>query len=188
MKRGIVKKVIVILQACALAVSSLLFGGTHSLSADSSGAVRVGLNNPIIADHHQATLSKLKSIPSEWIEKAKSTLHIVYGHTSHGSQVTDGMTGLAKFLGSSWSWNNGGSSGTLDLKDTPGSLNTDLGNSSWSSITRNYLKSNTGINAVMWSWCGQVSGASEEYINNYLDSPDKCSLKTLNIVSFKKDF
>ena len=168
MERGIVKKLIVFLQAFALAVSSLLFGGLHSLTADFSGAANDNLKKGIIADHQNATLSKLKSIPSQWIEKAKSSLHIVYGHTSHGSQITDGMTGLAKFLGSSWSWNNGGSGGALDLKDTPGSFKTDLGNSSWASITRSYLKSNTDINVVMWSWCGQVSGASESAINQYL--------------------
>ncbi|NLO40168.1 MAG: hypothetical protein GX115_11960, partial [Ruminiclostridium sp.] len=86
MERGIVKKLIVFLQAFALAVSSLLFGGLHSLTADFSGAANDNLKKGIIADHQNATLSKLKSIPSQWIEKAKSSLHIVYGHTSHGSQ------------------------------------------------------------------------------------------------------
>ncbi|MBN2051768.1 MAG: hypothetical protein JW760_15055, partial [Spirochaetales bacterium] len=31
-------------------------------------------------------------IPEEKIQQAKDVLHIAYGHTSHGSQVTDGMT------------------------------------------------------------------------------------------------
>ncbi len=175
MKRGIFQKMIVILQALALAVSSLLFGGAHSLAAETGGSsgANGSLKNAIIADHHNATLSRLKSIPSEWIEKAKTTLHIVYGHTSHGSQVVDGLTGLAKFLGSTYSWNSGGSGNALDLRDTPGSFKTDLGDSSWASITSSYLKSNSSINVVMWSWCGQVSGASESYINNYLKAMSK---------------
>jgi len=28
-------------------------------------------------------------------QPGKATLHIAYDHTSHGSQITDGMTGLA---------------------------------------------------------------------------------------------
>lgn len=170
MKRVLVRKVIVLLQAFAFAVTSLLFGGAHSKAAEPGGTADAssGLKNAIIADHHNATLSKLKNIPSEWIEKAKTTLHIVYGHTSHGSQVTDGMTGLVKFSGSEYSWNSGGSGGALDLRNTPGSFKTDLGDSSWASITRSYLKNNSDVNVVMWSWCGQVSGASESYINNYL--------------------
>ena len=39
----------------------------------------------------------LDDIPDQWITKAKSDLHIAYGHTSHGSQITTGMTGLASF-------------------------------------------------------------------------------------------
>lgn len=166
MKRGYVQKIIVILQTFAIAASSLIFGLTHSI-ADSTSKLPIP-GSAIIADHNHATLSKLKSIPIEWIDKAKKDLHIVYGHTSHGSQVTDGMAGLSKFLGNTYSWNSGGTDGALELRNTPGSFNTDLGNSSWASITRNYLKSNSSINVVMWSWCGQVSDASESYINNYL--------------------
>jgi len=45
----------------------------------------------MIIDHN---CTKLSSIPVEWVTKARQTLHIAYGHTSHGSQLTDGMTGL----------------------------------------------------------------------------------------------
>lgn len=166
MKRRYVQKIIVILQAFAMAAGSLFFGLTPSI-ADSTSKLPIP-GSAIIADHNHATLVKLKSIPLEWIDKAKKDLHIVYGHTSHGSQVTDGMTGLSKFLGSTYSWNNGGTEGALDLRNTPGNFNTDLGNSSWASITRNYLKANSDINVVMWAWCGQVSTATESYINIYL--------------------
>ena len=91
----------------------------------------------LIIDHSSA---KLASIPSEWISAAKSNLHIAYGHTSHGSQLTEGMSGLISFKGSSYSWNNGGTNGALDLHDY--AMSGDLGNpdrTSWASRTRTYL-------------------------------------------------
>lgn len=117
-------------------------------------------------DHNTTDLSE---IPSEWLTKARSDLHIAYGHTSHGSQVTDGMTGLVSFSGSEYAWNNGGTGGALDLHDyaMPG----DLGNpnyTQWASETRNYLSVNPDVNVIVWSWCGQVSSATEADINTYL--------------------
>ncbi len=112
----------------------------------------------------------LSSIPDEWIENAKENLHIAYGHTSHGSQLTSGMTGLAEFKGDKYAWNNGGTGGALDLHDY--AMSGDLGNpdfTNWEKETRNYLKDHPGVNVIIWSWCGQVSGASEQNINTYLD-------------------
>jgi hypothetical protein len=79
------------------------------------------------------------------------------------------MSGLVDFAGSIYSWNEGGSSGALDIHDyaMPG----DLGNpdrTAWAAETRSYLAAHSGINVVMWSWCGQVSDASAEDINTYL--------------------
>ena len=127
-------------------------------------------NSAIIADHNNATLADLNAIPAEWISSAKSNLHIYYNHTSHGSQITSGMTGLAGFKGNAYAWNANGSNGALQLADT---YNTDLGNKDWPEITRSYLKKHPEINIVMWSWCGQVSGASEDYIKTYLNAMDK---------------
>jgi len=112
----------------------------------------------------------LDAIPSEWIAAAKSDLHIAYGHTSHGSQVTDGMTGLVTFKGDTYAWNNGGTNGALDLHDY--AMTGDLGNpdrTSWADRTRMYLEENTDVNVIIWSWCGQVSTASEADINTYLN-------------------
>ncbi len=121
----------------------------------------------LIIDHR---CTRLDLIPGTWISEAKQKLHIAYGHTSHGSQITDGMTGLATFKGSVYSWNNGGTGGVLDLHDyaMPG----DLGNpdrSAWATQTRTYLASNTDVNVIIWSWCGQVSAATEADINTYLN-------------------
>ncbi|NSW95074.1 MAG: hypothetical protein HPY62_10260, partial [Bacteroidales bacterium] len=120
----------------------------------------------IIADHNS---TKLLSIPSEWIDKAKETLHIAYGHTSHGSQLTEGMSGLVSFKGAEFKWNNGGTDGALDLHDY--AMSGDLGNpdrTSWAARTRTYLDANPEVNVIIWSWCGQVSSASEADIDTYL--------------------
>jgi len=125
----------------------------------------------IIADH---TTINLANVPQDAIVQAKENLHIAYGHTSHGSQITTGMTGLVSFAGAPYGgnlyrWNNGGTNDALDLHDY--FVDGDLGNPdrvTWASRTRTYLDANPDVNVVMWSWCGQVDG-TEADINTYLD-------------------
>jgi len=121
----------------------------------------------LIIGHANTTLS---SIPSEWITKARQTLHIAYGHTSHGSQLTEGMNGLIAFKGDDYKWNNGGAGGALDLHDY--AMEGDLGSpdfTTWAARTRSYLAANTDVNVIVWSWCGQVSWAAEADIVTYLN-------------------
>jgi hypothetical protein len=89
------------------------------------------------------------------------------------------MTGLASWKGSLYAFNNGGSSGALDFRDfdlaayaysTGTARADDLGDPDWVQNTRNYLNAKPQINVIMWSWCGQVSTASESDINDYLNS------------------
>ena len=113
----------------------------------------------------------IDAIPSAAIDSARSRLHIAYGHTSHGSQLVTGMAGLVDFKGDLYRFNNGGTGGALDLRDTPFSGADDLGNpdrTAWAAATRAYLDAHTDVNVVIWSWCGQVGSATEEDINNYL--------------------
>jgi hypothetical protein len=121
----------------------------------------------IIIDHSS---TRLTSIPANWVTAAKQNLHIAYSHTSHGSQITGGMTGLVNFKGSAYNWNNGGSGGALDLHDY--AISGDLGapdRTTWAALTRTYLAANPDVNVVMWSWCGQVSTATEGDITTYLN-------------------
>jgi hypothetical protein len=128
-------------------------------------------NNPSEKDmiiNHSCT--KLSTIPSTSISAAKQKLHIAYGHTSHGSQLISGMSGLVTFKGNSYAWNNGGTGGALDLHDY--AMDGDLGNpdrSTWATRTRTYLASNPDVNVIIWSWCGEVSDATESNINTYLN-------------------
>lgn len=128
---------------------------------------------PTIVDHTSIDLSK---IPVEWIDKAKTDLHIAYGHTSHGSQLITGMTGLETFKGDPYLWNNGELDGELDIRDgyLPGDLGSN-GDLTWADATRSYLGDwrNADINVIIWSWCGGVSTNSAESIDIYLNEMTK---------------
>ena len=127
----------------------------------------------IVVNHSSANLT---AIPSTWIDQAKQTLHIAYGHTSHGSQLTTGMAGLVTWKGDQYAFNTGGTGGALDLRDYYGDFGglgvaSDLGNpnrTAWEDATRLYLDQNPAINVIIWSWCGQVDGTEAE-IQHYID-------------------
>lgn len=127
----------------------------------------------IIIDHN---CSQLEPIPETAINNAKQTLHIAYGHTSHGSQLITGMTGLIGqtnligYKGDIYEWNEGGSDGALDIDDYFGSG--DLGHNgdtTWAMPTRTYLANNGDVNVVIYSWCGGCSDNTYAGIQTYLD-------------------
>ena len=125
--------------------------------------------SPVIIDHRCTYFYK---IPVVWMEAAKSDLHIAYGHTSHGSQLTSGMIGIYLQYGSSYAFDHEGPVGILDLHNyfIP---YIDLGEPNfhaWADSTRKYLNNpaNSDVNVIIWSWCGQLSWASEEDVETYL--------------------
>lgn len=133
---------------------------------------------PILIDHRSVDVTQL-TLPQ--IERAKAALHIAYGHTSHGSQLTDGMSGLVGFANGggkglalpadAFAYNNGGNGGALDLHDY--ALCNDVGYyPDWVVCTSNYLDdpANADVNVIIWSWCGQMSGkyAAGTLTNEYL--------------------
>lgn len=129
-----------------------------------------GIYPQAIIINHNCT--QIIQIPEQAIVTAKQNLHIAYGHTSHGSQLTDGMTGLVAFMNGRgypanlYAWNNGGSGGALDLHDY--AMGGDVGYyPDWVNNTRSYLGApnvstgrgtgtNADVNVIIWSWCGQV--------------------------------
>ncbi|MCK5145852.1 T9SS type A sorting domain-containing protein [bacterium] len=157
--------------------TSLLFATIMLLSMHVFGQSK-------IIDH---TCTDITQITQSAIEQAKSNLHIGYGHTSHGGQITTGMNGLISFANGGgkgmshpadiFAWNNGGSGGALDLEEgasySSGWLERDAGYwPTWYNETREYLDDAThsDVNVIMWSWCGQLSSNSEavvisEYLN-----------------------
>jgi len=135
---------------------------------DGGGGIPAG---DYMIDH---TCCDISAVPRSAIEDAVESLHIAYGHTSHGSQLVTGMDGLAAFLGDDlYSYSNGGAGGTLDLDDRPFGVYgaSDLGApnaSAWEAATRAYLADNPDVNVIIWSWCGQLSYNNETYVLNYL--------------------
>lgn len=139
--------------------------------------VTVASAGTITANHLAA--ANFDSIPTSYITTAKSTLHIAYGHTSHGSQLITGMNALKDYpsYGTTYNWNNGVMAGALDVRD--GALGGDVGYyPAWVNNTRTYLgtvnasgkgTNHPEINVVIWSWCGQASTKTQQtMIDEYL--------------------
>ena len=135
-----------------------------------------GIATAYVVDHNS---TNLESIPEAAINQAKNTLHIAYGHTSHGSQLITGMTGLdgqtnlVGYRGDIYQWNEGGSGGALDIDDyfVGGDLGHN-GSTAWANSTRTYLdnSANNDVNIVIWSWCGGCSDNTPTGIQTYLDT------------------
>ena len=85
------------------------------------------------------------------------------------------MDVLKNANGSLYDYDHDGSSGALSFHDYEPSG--DLGNpdrTTWAQKTRDLLDTpGNDRNLIMWSWCGQVSGASESDINTYLTLMDQ---------------
>ncbi|MEN6384970.1 MAG: hypothetical protein ABFD79_07195 [Phycisphaerales bacterium] len=130
-------------------------------------------NLAVIVNH---TCTDITAIPQSAIERAKASLHIAYGHTSHGSQLITGMNGLIAFANAGgkglalpaniFAWSYGGDPAQLDLHDY--AMGGDVGYyPDWVDNTVNYLgpvNPSTGrgtthpeTNVIIWSWCGQIS-------------------------------
>ncbi len=159
----------------------LLIGSMLPLFADNTAAAN---GEAIIIDHTSANITQ---IPEWAIMHAKYYLHIGYGHTSHGAQLTDGMTGLVTFANGGgkglslpediFAYNNGGTDGALDLEEgsgySEGWLRGDLRSyDQWVTETIEYLESDnhTDCNVIIWSWCLGTDGAGYKYAEGTLAS------------------
>lgn len=175
---------IYIIQAILVILTIGCLGGTPSANSDA--------NLDFIAGHEVAKESILRSIPIEYIDKARTTLHIAYQHTSHGTHITRGLAGLndykdgdSQLFGFSYvddAFGKGETApipGKLDLRDhalvkyAPVGIDPkevwDLSRNETAFIqtTRNYLDDpqNSEINVMIWSWCN-IEGHS--VAENYL--------------------
>lgn len=123
--------------------------------------------------------TNLNEIPDEWINAAKSDLHVVYQHTSHGSQIITGMNALASFpdFGGKYAWSENDESGAIDLDDlgirgcsdlSQGDTIDGNGVTPWVTATRNLLNdpTNNHVNVVVWSWCSIDNHDIDRYIEN----------------------
>jgi hypothetical protein len=131
----------------------------------------------IIIDHRHTDASK---IPDEWLTKAKN-LTVHYAHTSHGGQVTSGLSWLEE---QNSKYNVAiRVSVSEGLPSDPTALRIYDGNPPETYIEPiDYWASSDGIERTrdvaatghytysMWSWCGQQSDNSVETVQEYLDT------------------
>ncbi len=137
-----------------------------------------------IADYKTANESVLRSIPEKYIDLARTTLHIAYQHTSHGTQISRGLFGLQDYKKGDdvlfGITNNDPEEGKLDYRDyalsgySPPEIDaSDLSRNETAFIqaTRDFLDApaNAEISVVMWSWCN-IAGHNP--IDNYLPGMD----------------
>ena len=134
---------------------------------------------PIIVDH---TCTDISQIPAAWLEQAKQ-LSLHYAHTSHGSQINSGILNLESQESTYSVAIRTSDTAGLPPEEDPPALRMYDGNPFETYIEPDdYWDGESGQNRTravadtgdydfsMWSWCGQVSGASEGYIQNYLDT------------------
>jgi len=127
----------------------------------------------LVADH---TSTDLGSISLSAVEAAKAQFRIWYGHTSHGSQITSGMSVLAADDPVHFNYNSTGSGGALSYQETGGDLGHN-GDLTWEVATRAQLnRPDNDRNVVVWSWCGGVSDNTVSGINTYLNAMNQLEL------------
>jgi len=130
----------------------------------------------LIIDHNCVDLSL---IPGEWIESAQDDIRIHYAHTSHGGQITEGLSRL-EVANSTFDV----SIGYLVLPTDAASLCILDGNPPESYITpdlywqgvsaleltQDTIDDNPTLTVSLWSWCTQVDYYSEQEIQDYLEA------------------
>lgn len=149
-------------------------GGTGTIPDNYSGTT-------FTADYTVANEAVLRAIPAEYIDRARTNLHIAYQHTSHGTHVAYGVFGLPAYKSGDAEKFGVCTPGSytpsqLEFHDyamgsyaASGEDASDLSRNETAFIqaTRNYLNDakNSRINVVMWSWC-DISG--HDVAGNYL--------------------
>ncbi len=136
-----------------------------------------------IADYTVAKEEVLRSIPVEYISKAKAELVVAYQHTSHGTHVSRGMFGLQGYKAGDdtlFGISSVQAENLLEFRDfamedyAPSGVDgADLSRDETAFIqtTRNYLDAteNATVNVVMWAW-SRIEG--HDVAGNYLPGMD----------------
>ncbi|MBU0708956.1 hypothetical protein KJ596_04400 [Patescibacteria group bacterium] len=128
----------------------------------------------LVVDHN--AVGEFNQIPDYWIDQAKQNFVIGYGHTSHGSQISTGMSMVRTEYGNLYNYDRNGEGDTLYYFEGAsygsGWLELDVGYyPTWVNETNEFLQdpSNAHFNMIMWSWCGQASSKTEQtMISQYL--------------------
>lgn len=133
-------------------------------------------DDPFIIDH---SCSILPEIPLQWIDSVQSGSKLHYAHTSHGGQLTVGLSRIetadstySVSIGSRFLPDEDNALCIFDGQESESYITPDL---FWESeegmnLTRNVLDNNTAINVCMWCWCCQMDSYGEVEVQAYLDS------------------
>lgn len=146
------------------------------LMVSCTGDGAVPFTGSYVIDHTDADLT---AIHDTWIDEAQDIIKLHYAHTTHGSQLT---TGLTRIEASDPAYNV--EIGYMDLPDADNTLNIFDGQESETAIsadlywqtaagmeyTRAVLDNNSRINVSMWCWSVELDTCSEEQVQAYLDS------------------
>jgi len=141
------------------------------------------LSQQYIADYTVAKEEVLRSIPVEYINKAKAELVVAYQHTSHGTHVSRGMFGLPTYKTGDtlFGLSEVPAEDFLEFRDfaledyAPSGVEaTDLSRdveTAFIQTTRNYLDApeNATVNVVMWAWSRITD---HDVAGNYLPGMD----------------
>lgn len=129
----------------------------------------------IVIDH---TCTSIENIPGVWIDLVQSDIDSHYAHTSHGSQLTWGLSFVlqedpeyAYLVGSSYLPSSSSAYCVFDGQENGTYITPEL---YWESdagiqLTRNVLNNNPSISTSMWGWCSQCDYYSQAQIENYLN-------------------
>jgi hypothetical protein len=130
----------------------------------------------LVIDH---TCIDLGAIPGAWIDAAQDDVRVHYAHTSHGGQIT---TGLSRIESANSTFDHSRGSGVLPIDE--GALCIFDGNSNYSyitpdlywqgtsavAITQTTLDDNPTLTVSLWSWCTQLDYYTEPQTQEYLDA------------------
>jgi hypothetical protein len=152
---------------------------TGHITAQTTVQLNPPVSGKVIADYTVAKDSVLRAIPDSYINAARTTFHVAYFHTSHGTHVSYGAFGLPGFkTGDATKF--GITNGTpdpnkLDLHDyyASGTPYQDLSQAdadwaAWRTQVRTYLDAaaNASINVMMWSWCDPAGHSVPNYLSS----------------------
>jgi len=141
-----------------------------------TACISAPVSSATIIDH---TCADLDAVPSSWIETVQDDIPSHYAHTSHGSQLTWGLSFIESSdpfydceIGScylpsvpnAWCIFDGQESQTYITPDLYWETGTGM------NLTRDVLDNNPSLETSMWCWCTQCDYYSQSQVEAYLDS------------------
>ncbi len=180
------KKLLIVISSLSVMCLASFCGGSSGGSNEPSEPGDPG-SDSTVAGYSVAKESVLRAIPVEYINKARTTLHVAYQHTSHGTHVSYGVFGLQDYkTGDSTLFGVTDKAATpdatkLDFHDYDGNSSEYLANSIsdlsngvdgsgtplFVTATEAYLDNaaNADINVVVWSWCSIHNHSISRYLS-----------------------